>query len=131
VGVLVERGEQQRLARARHGRAALLERARGEHVDLAPAEPARHVAARRRRGRHPGEREPRVRQRQRKRPGVHDHRDLAGRHLEQVVEAVAEVLELAEHDRRGVGIALLVAGRERRRVRLDPGHRSTLADRCE
>ena len=48
----MQRGEQQRLARARHVRRAALERGRREHVDVRLGEPAREVAPARGRGDH-------------------------------------------------------------------------------
>ena len=120
--VLVERREHERVTRALDRRGALLEGARRQHVQRARREPARHVAPRGRCGHHPGKREPGLGERQGARAGVDDHLDVARRALEQVGELLAERLEVVEQVCDVTGVRLLVAGAERGRLRLGPGH---------
>ena len=63
--------------------------------------------------------------------GVDDHRDLAGRLVEAVLEAQPQVLERVERALRARGVVALVAGGEAERLGLDPGHRgASLVDRA-
>ena len=126
VRVLVKRRQEQGLARARDLRGAPLERGGGEHVDVRLGEPAREVAAAGGRGDAAREREPRMGERERGHARVEHHGDVARRVLEQPRHLVPERLERLEH---GSGLGALrrvVASRERRRMRLLPGHGRTI-----
>jgi hypothetical protein len=98
------RSEQQRLARALGARRSLLERRRGEHVDLVRREPAGEVAAAGGRGCAAGQRQPWLGEREHRRAGVHDHGDVTGRALEHVLERRAELLEVLERRHGLVGV---------------------------
>ena len=53
---------------------------------------------------------------------MHDHRHLAGRGSEELLQLHAKALEIVQDLLRGVGVARLVAGDEREAGGLDPGH---------
>ena len=80
----------QRLARVLAGGAPLHVRV-VEHVQLGRHRPAGEVAAAGRRRRPARRRQERVRQREPDRVGVDDHGDVAGHHLEAVLQAAAAV----------------------------------------
>ena len=123
----MERREQQRLARARHLGGAPLQRGRREHVDVRLREPAGEVAAAGRRGDHPGERQPRVGERERPRARMEHDRHLVGQAVEQPVHLLAKRLERLEHRRRLRPLRRVMASGERGRLRLLPGHGAELS----
>jgi len=75
-----------------------------------------------RRREHTGNRQPWVRQGQGGRVPVHDDRDIAGRDVEEAVEASAKLFQALERRHRRVGVLGLVARGEGERVGLHPGH---------
>ena len=115
-------GEHQELERSLDVRRALREQPRREHVQGVDGRPADEVAPPGRRGEAALERQPGLRGVELRRRAVQHDGQLADAGREALVEPRARVLELREHAV-GVGrVAGRVAGDERRRRRLDPGH---------
>ena len=98
------------------------EQPRREHVQLARAGPADDVAARRGRGEAARDRQPRLRGVELRDRGVQDDRELAGARVEALLEPRAGELELRQHARGVLLVALVVAREEGLGGGVDPGH---------
>ena len=110
-GVRAPRAEQQRplgVLSRRH----VAQRGARQHVHLAGAVPADHVAPRGARRDPPHDAQQRAREQQLDRRVVQDHRDPGGHARQQLLEVRAVLLEVLQHGERIIGLRRLVPGGE-------------------